>query len=105
MPRGKHSPRTTVPEEEAIRIEDEPEDVSSLPTSQQAQGQPSATSATSAASLRESTPTPTLTDEEMIPRSRHPSADDEPLETKSVLNILKELFGISKEGAENMNNQ
>ena len=53
MPRGKgkHSTRTTVPEEETISIEDEPEDVSSLPISQQAQGQPSATSATSAASL------------------------------------------------------
>ncbi len=98
MPRGKgkHSSRITVPEEEVIGIEDELEDVSSLPLSQFALGQPSATSATSAASLKESTPTPTLTDEEMIPRSRHPSADDEPLETKSVLKILKEMFGISQ---------
>ncbi len=105
MPRGKHSKRTTVPEEEMISIEGELEELPFLPLSHQEQEQPSTTSATSAEFLRESTPTPTLTDEEMIPRSRHPSDNEEPLETRSVFNILKEMFGITQEGGENMHTQ
>ncbi len=105
MPRGKHSTRMTVAEEETISIEGELEELPSLPFSHRVQEQPSTTSATSAESLRELTPTPNLTYEEMIPRSRLPLANEEPLGTTSVLTLLKEMFGMTQEGAENMNNQ